>query len=94
MGNTIGTQRLEDLRSYLLDSPDIVVHSLLATYKLFKVCVYPMFHRTSSQVFHCAHEGFKHGGVIVKLFIPNENEEDDHTDLRIESILKVHNIHS
>lgn len=38
MGNTIGTQRLEDLRSYLIDSPDIVVHSLLATYKLFKVC--------------------------------------------------------
>ena len=75
MGNTIGSQRLEDLRSYLLESPDIVVHSLLATYKLFKV-------------FHCAHEGFKHGGVIVKLFIPNESEEDDHTELRIESLLK------
>lgn len=40
-------------------------------------------------MFHCAHEGFKHGGVIVKLFIPNENEEDDHTELRIESLLKV-----
>lgn len=38
MGNTLGSQRMEDLRSYLLESPDIVVHSLLATYKLFKVC--------------------------------------------------------
>jgi serine/threonine protein kinase len=26
--------------------------------------------------------------VIVKLFIPNENEEDDHAELRMESILK------
>ena len=75
MGNTIGSQRIEDLRSYLIESPDVVVHSLLASYKLFKV-------------FHCAHESFKHGGVVVKLFIPNENEEDDHTDLQIESVLK------
>ena len=75
MGNTIGSQRVEDLRSYLIESPDVVVHSLLASYKLFKV-------------FHCAHESFKHGGVVVKLFIPNENEEDDHTDLQIDSVLK------
>lgn len=77
MGNTIGTQRLDDLRYYLLDSPDIVVHSLLATYKLFKV-------------FHCAHEGYKHGGVIVKLFIPNVPEEDElhEGSIRVESILK------
>ena len=77
MGNTIGKQKLDDLRSYLLDSPDIVVHSMLATYKLFKV-------------FHCAHEGFKHGGVIVKLFIPNSNEEDDiHVEsIKAESLLK------
>jgi len=77
MGNTLGQPRFEDLRSYLLDSPDIVVHSLLATYKLFKV-------------FHCAHEGYKHGGVIVKLFIPNVPEEDDLNDggIRVESVLK------
>ena len=77
MGISLGTQRLEDLRSYLLDSPDIVVHSLLATYKLFKV-------------FHCAHEGYKHGGVIVKLFIPNVAEDDDIQDngIKTESLLK------
>ena len=77
MGNTIGTQRIEDLRSYLLDSPDIVVHSLLATYKLFKV-------------FHCAHEGFKHGGVVVKLFIPNETELEEivKDTVRAETVLK------
>lgn len=77
MGNTIGTQRVEDLRSYLLDSPDIVVHSLLATYKLFKV-------------FHCAHEGFKHGGVVVKLFIPNETELEEigQDAFRAETVLK------
>ena len=77
MGNSLGTQRLEDLRSYLLDSPDIVVHSLLATYKLFKV-------------FHCAHEGYKHGGVIVKLFIPNVPEEDElqESGIKTESLLK------
>ena len=77
MGNTLGQPRFEDLRSYLLDSPDIVVHSLLATYKLFKV-------------FHCAHEGYKHGGVIVKLFIPVVPEEEDLNDggIRVESVLK------
>lgn len=60
-----------------MESPDIVVHSLLATYKLFKV-------------FHCAHEGFKHGGVIVKLFIPHVPEEDDFQEsiIRLETILK------
>jgi hypothetical protein len=75
MGNTLGAPRREDLRSYLLDSPDIVVHSLLATYKLFKV-------------FHCAHEGYKHGGVIVKLFIPNVPDEDELQDsgIRVESV--------
>ena len=77
MGNAIGTQRVEDLRTYLMDSPDLVVHSLLASYKLFKV-------------FHCAHEGFKHGGVIVKLFIPNVPEEDEFQEsvIRVESVLK------
>ena len=51
MGNTIGTQRLEDLRSYLLESPDIVVHSLLATYKLFKVRISCKF--SNKWVFRC-----------------------------------------
>ena len=77
MGNTLGAPRREDLRSYLLDSPDIVVHSLLATYKLFKV-------------FHCAHEGYRHGGVIVKLFIPNVPEEEDFNEsgIKVEAVLK------